>query len=184
MSPQQRAGVNRAHAGGQQLSAMSRRQYGVAVLDLSFARLAAQLTNRFGHAGQVAEVVTGEQAAAGIDRYAAARPDRAARDKRAAFALFAPAVVFELEQNLAGKTVVELRAIDFVEPEPCLPERLFLSAPNRHVGEIFLLPPQLGGDLVESLAEDVDRRLRTILRPIGRGEDESDAAVGHKADVE
>src|SRR5262249_1683479 len=184
MSPQQRAGVYRAHARGQQLSPMSRRQYDVAVLDLSLARLPAQLTNRFSHAGQVAEVVTGEQAAAGIDRDAAAGPDRAALDKRAALALFAPAVVFELEQNLAGKAVIKLRAIDVVEFEPSLPERLFLGAQDRHVGEILLLPPQLGGDLVESLAENVDRRLRTILRPFGRGENESDAAVGHKADVE
>ena len=55
---------------------------------------------------------------------------------------------------------------------------------HRHVGEILLLPPQLGGDLAKTLAEHVDRRLRAVLGALRGGEDEGDAAVGHKADVE
>src|SRR5262249_62030513 len=107
---------------------MSRRQHDVALVVPCFPRLAAQLTDRFSHAGQIAEVITGEQAATGIDRDAAVGPDRGALDKRATFALFAPAVVFELKEDFAGEAVIELRAIDVGEPEPGLPERLLLGA--------------------------------------------------------
>src|SRR6266705_1202791 len=108
MPPQQCAGMNRAHAGRDQLSAMSRGQDDVAAFDLVFAGFVAQLADRFRHAGEIAEVVAGEQPATGIDRNAAARSDRAGRDKWAALAFLAEAVVLELEQHFSGKAIIEL----------------------------------------------------------------------------
>src|SRR5262245_55344660 len=103
---------------------MSRGEDDVGVLDLPFARLTAQLPDRFRHAGEVAEVIAGEQAAAGIDRNAAVATDGAGFHERAALALFAEAVVLELEQDLGGEAVVELAAVDVVEGERSLAERL------------------------------------------------------------
>ena len=156
----------------------------VAVLDLPLAGLAAQLADRFRHAGEIAEVIAGEQAAAGVDRDAAAGPDGARFHERAALALLAEAVVLELEQHLGGEAVVELAAVDVVERERRLSERLLLGARHRHVGEILLLPPQVRRHFAEALAEHIDRRLRAVLGAVGRGEDEGDAAVGDEADVE
>src|SRR3954451_17753319 len=96
---------------------MSRGQNDVAVLDLVLAGLAAQLPDRFRHAGEIAEVVAGEQAPAGVDRDAAARTDGTGFNKRTALAFLAEAVVLELEQHLGGETVVELAAVDVVERE-------------------------------------------------------------------
>src|SRR5215510_15660349 len=102
MPPEQCAGVDRAHTGRDELSAVARRQNDVAVLDLALARLAAQLPDRFCHAGEVAKVIAGEQSPAGVDRNAPARSDGAGFDERPALAFLAEAVVLELEQHLGG----------------------------------------------------------------------------------
>jgi hypothetical protein len=46
--------VDRAHAGGDKLATVARGQNDVAVRDLPFARFAAQLPDRFRHAGEIA----------------------------------------------------------------------------------------------------------------------------------
>src|SRR5499426_731403 len=115
--PEQCAGVDRAHTGGDELSTVARRQNDVAVLDLALARVAAQLPDRFCHAGEVAEVIAGEQAPAGIDWNAAAWSDGAGFDERPALAFLAEAIVLELEQHLGGEAVVELAAVDVVKRE-------------------------------------------------------------------
>src|ERR1700730_18112532 len=112
MPPQQCTGVNRAHAGRDQLSAVPGRHDDVAILDLPLARLAANLADRLRHAGEIAEVIAGEQAPAGIDRNAAAGSDGARFHESAAFAFLAEAVILELEQYFGGEAVVELHAVD------------------------------------------------------------------------
>src|SRR5437773_12385022 len=100
MPPKQCAGVDRAHAGRDQLAPVARGQNDVAVLALPLAGVAAQLPDRFRHAGEVAEVIAGEQAAAGVDRDAPAGADRARLDEGTALPFLAEAVVLELEQDL------------------------------------------------------------------------------------
>src|SRR5262249_13138520 len=134
--PEQCAGVNRAHAGGDQLPSMSRGQDDVAVVDLTLPCLPAQLSDRFRHAGEIAEVIAGEQAAAGVDRGAAARTYCARLDKRTALAFLAEAVVLELKQHLGGEAVVELATIDIVERERGLAKRLVPRPPHPPVRNI------------------------------------------------
>src|SRR5882757_5743913 len=100
MPPEQRRGVDRAHSGRDQLSAMSRGENDVAVLDLPLAGVTAQLADRFRHAGEIAEVIAGEEPAAGVDRNAAARRHGAGLDEGTALAFLAEAIVLELEQHL------------------------------------------------------------------------------------
>src|SRR5262245_52920591 len=126
---------------------MSRGQNDVAVLDLALAGLAAQLADRFRHTGEIAAVIPGEQSAAGVDRYAAARAHGARLDERPALAFRAEAVILELEQHLGREAVVELAAVDVVERERGLTERLLLGARHRHMGEVLLVPPQIRRDL-------------------------------------
>src|SRR5712675_2390399 len=104
--------MNRAHAGRDQLSAMPGGHYDVAILDLPRAGLASELADRFRHAGEIAQMIAGEQTAAGIHRDTAAGSDGARFHKRAAFAFLAEAVILELKQHLGGEAVVELHAID------------------------------------------------------------------------
>ena len=113
----------------------------VAIRDLPLARLATDLADRLRHAGEIAEVIAGEQAAAGIHRNAAAGSDGAGCHEGAALAFLAEAVVLELEQHLGGEAVVELHAVDIFEPQARLPEGLLLGARHRHVSEILLVPP-------------------------------------------
>src|SRR5262245_55873569 len=163
---------------------MARGQHDVAVPDLAITRLPAQLPDRFRHAGEVAEVIAGEQAPAGVDRDAAARTDGTGFDERPALAFLAEAIVLELEQHFSREAVIELAAVNVVERERRLPERLVARARHRHVGEVLLLPPEISGYFAEALTEHVDRRLGPILGAIGSGENESDAPVGDEADVE
>src|SRR4051794_14736811 len=151
------AGMNRAHAGRDQLSSMSRGQNDVAVLDLVFAGVSAQLADRFSHAGEVAEVIAGEQSAAGIDRNAAARPHGTGFHKRATLAFLAEAVVLELEQHFGRKAVIEFASVHIVEREPGLAESLLLGARHGHMGEVLLLPPEVGGYFAKALAQHIDR---------------------------
>src|SRR5262245_10499098 len=143
MPPEQCAAVDRTHAGRDQLSSMSRGQDDIAILDLVFAGFAAQLTDRFSHAGEIAEVIAGQKPAAGIDRNTAVRTDRARCHERAALAFFAESIVLELEQHFGSETVVELTAVDIIERERRLAEGLLLGARHRHMGEILLLPPEI-----------------------------------------
>ena len=147
--------------------------------------LAAQLADRLGHAGQIAEVIAGEQAAAGVDRDAAAGADRARLHEGAALAFLAEAVVLDLEQHLGGEAVVELRAVDVLERR-CRPGRRPVPWRARTAMwvKFFFSHHSVGGDFAETLAEHIDRRLRPVLGAIGRGQDEGDAAVGNEADVE
>src|SRR5450432_2351730 len=108
MPPQQCTGVNRAHAGRDQLAAVPGGHDDIAILDLPLAGLAAKLADRLRHAGEIAQMIAGEQATAGIDRNAAAGPDRARFHESAALAFLAEAVILELEQHLGGEAVVEL----------------------------------------------------------------------------
>src|SRR5258707_4013965 len=101
---------------------MSRGQYDVAILDLAFAAVAAQLADRLGHAGEIAEVIAGEQSAAGFDGNAAAGRDGAGVAERPALAFLAEAVILQLEQHLRREAVVELAAVDVVERERGLAE--------------------------------------------------------------
>src|SRR5215813_9188314 len=117
MPPEQGAGVDRAHAGRDQLAAVARGQNDIAVLDLPLARFTAQLPDRFRHAGKVAEVIAGEQATAGVDRNAAARSHGARLHERSALAFLAEAVVLELEQNLRGEAIIKLAAVNVLERE-------------------------------------------------------------------
>src|SRR5260370_23035785 len=159
MPPQQCAGVNRAHARRDQLSAMPGRHGDVAVLDLPLAGLAAQLPDRLRHAGEIAQMVAGEQAAAGIDRNAAARPDGARLHASPALALLAEAVILELKQHLGGEAVVKLPAIDVGELQTGLAEGLLLGARPRHAGELLLVPPQFRWHSAEAPAPHHARRL-------------------------
>src|SRR5262249_48853335 len=125
---------------------MSRGQDDVAVLDLTLPCLPAQLADRFRHAGEIAEVIAGEQAAAGVDWNAATGGDGSRLDERTALTLLAEAIVLELKQHFGGEAVVKLAAVDIVERKCSLAKRLIPRARHRHVGEVLLLPPQVGGD--------------------------------------
>src|SRR5262245_18044162 len=125
---------------------MSRGQDDVAVLDLTLPCLPAQLSDRFCHAGEIAEVIAGEKAAAGVDRDAAAGANGARLDKRTALAFLAEAVVLELKQHLGAEAVVELATVDIIVRERGLAKGLVPRARHCHVGKILLLPPQDGGD--------------------------------------
>src|SRR5262249_5365026 len=103
--------------------------------------------------------------------------DGARFDERAALALLAEAIVLELEQHFGGEAVVELYAVDILEIERGLPESLLLGARHRHVGEILLLPPEVGGDFAKAVAQHIDGRLGAVLGPVRGGEDEGNAAV-------
>src|SRR4029453_13996110 len=136
MPPQQGAGMDRAHSGRDQFASVPRCHDDIAILDLPLARLLADLTNGFGHAGEVAEVIAGEQTPAGVDRDAAARPHGARFDERAPFTLLEETVILELKQNLSGEAVVELCAIDIVECEGRLSEGLLLGRLHGHMSEV------------------------------------------------
>src|SRR5580704_11675450 len=98
----------------------------ITVLDLALAAFPAQLAHGFGKSSQIAKMVAGQQPARGVDRNRAAGADRARLHECAALALFAPSVVLQLEQDLAGETVVELGAVDVMERDIGLLEGLFL----------------------------------------------------------
>src|SRR5262249_6540123 len=80
-------------------------------------------------------VIGGGQAPAGVDRDAAARTDGTGFDERPALAFLAEAIVLELEQHFSREAVIELAAVNVVERERRLPERLVARARHRHVGE-------------------------------------------------
>src|SRR5207249_10816986 len=134
MSPEQRAGVDRAHAGREQFAAVTGGENDIAVLDLPLARLAAKLADRLNHAGEVAEVVAGEQAPAGVDRHAAAGADAPGLHEGPALALLAEALVLELGPHPGGEAIVELHAIDVGERERGPPACLLPGRVHPHVG--------------------------------------------------
>src|SRR5215469_13134457 len=119
--------MDRAHARRHKFPAMAGGEDDIAVLDLPLAAFPAQLAHRFCEAREVAKMIAGQQSARGIDWDRAAGPDCAGFHEWTALALFAPSVVFHLEQDLAGKAIVELGAIDVFKCDVSLSESLRLG---------------------------------------------------------
>src|SRR5690606_16598470 len=90
---------------------------------LAVSAFAAHLDHGFRHRGDVAQVVRGQQAAAGVELDLAVRTDHAGRlDHRATFANPAIAIAFDLHQHLGGEAIVELGHVDVGQGDSRLAE--------------------------------------------------------------
>ena len=136
--------------------------------NLPLPGFAAQLRDGFRDMGQFAEVITGEQAAARVDRHASAGADAAIRRQCRAFAFLAPAIVLDLKKYFGGEAVVEAGEIDIVDRNVRLTKGDFLGGIDGELGIIRLVPPKLCHCLARSGAQHHDRRLwrsRARARP-------------------
>src|SRR5262245_19844740 len=163
------------------VAALAIRSQGTGVVDV-----VAQLAHVLDHHVHAVRVALTQMPAAGVVRATTAEADAAVAHVLTAFALFAEAVVFELQQGGEGEGVVGAGDIDILGAHPGVgPQDLArVFAGNRRDRPVLVVHVGAGFAHAPGDAADQHAGMATVAGALGAGDDDGGGIVGLHAAIE